>query len=116
MSADTAPLNLTNHFLIAMPGLQDATFSKSVVYVCEHSERGALGLVINKPSDINLKVLFVKVELPLMRADLVNTPVFHGGADVRRATISRVVLRSKATTSRRSPRNNMCRSMPCSTR
>ena len=79
MSADSAPLNLTNHFLIAMPGLQDAAFARSVVYVCEHSERGALGLVINKPSDINLKVLFDKVELPLMREDLVNTPVFHGG-------------------------------------
>ena len=79
MSADSAPLNLTNHFLIAMPGLQDATFARSVVYVCEHSERGALGLVINKPSDINLKLLFDKVELPLLREDLVNTPVFHGG-------------------------------------
>ena len=79
MSSDSAPLNLTNHFLIAMPGLQDATFSRSVVYVCEHSERGALGLVINKPSDINLKVLFDKVALPLLRADLVNTPVFQGG-------------------------------------
>ena len=79
MSADSAPLNLTNHFLIAMPGLQDATFSRSVVYVCEHSERGALGLVINKPSDINLKALFDKVELPLMRGDLLDTPVFQGG-------------------------------------
>ncbi len=79
MAADSAPFNLTNHFLIAMPGLQDATFSKSVVYVCEHSERGALGLVINKPSDINLKGLFEKVDLPLMRDDLVNSPVFQGG-------------------------------------
>ena len=79
MAADSAPFNLTNHFLIAMPGLQDATFSKSVVNVCEHSERGALGLVINKPSDINLKGLFEKVDLPLMREDLVNTPVFQGG-------------------------------------
>jgi putative transcriptional regulator len=79
MSTDSAPINLTNHFLIAMPGLQDEAFAKSVVYVCEHSERGALGLVINKPSDINLKVLFEKVELPLMRADLVGAPVFQGG-------------------------------------
>lgn len=72
-------MNLTNHFLIAMPGLEDASFSRSVVYVCEHSERGALGLVINKPSDINLKVLFDKVELPLGRADLMQSPVFQGG-------------------------------------
>ena len=79
MPGDFAPINLTNHFLIAMPGLEDAAFSRSVVYVCEHSERGALGLVINKPSDINLKVLFEKVELPLGRADLMQSPVFQGG-------------------------------------
>lgn len=79
MLGDSAPINLTNHFLIAMPGLEDASFARSVVYVCEHSERGALGLVINKPSDINLKVLFEKVELPLVREDLAGIPVFHGG-------------------------------------
>src|ERR1700712_3156896 len=79
MPGDSAPMNLTNHFLIAMPGLEDASFARSVVYVCEHTERGALGLVINKPSDINLKVLFDKVELPLERADLLLSPVFHGG-------------------------------------
>jgi len=72
-------MNLTNHFLIAMPGLEDAAFSRSVVYVCEHTERGALGLVINKPSDINLQVLFDKVDLPLGRFDLRQAPVFQGG-------------------------------------
>ena len=71
--------NFTHHFLIAMPGLQDDAFAKSVIYMCEHSERGALGLVINKPSDINLKKLFEKVELPLHREDLTLTPVFQGG-------------------------------------
>ena len=79
MSDDSAPINLTNHFLIAMPGLDDAAFSRSVIYVCEHSERGALGLVINKPSDINLKGLFDKVQLPLGRDDLQQLPVFQGG-------------------------------------
>ncbi len=79
MSDDFAPINLTNHFLIAMPGLDDAAFARSVVYVCEHSERGALGLVINKPSDINLKGLFDKVQLPLGRDDLQQLPVFQGG-------------------------------------
>ena len=72
-------INLTHHFLIAMPGLQDEAFAKSVIYMCEHSERGALGLVINKPSDINLKKLFEKVELPLHREDLTQSPVFQGG-------------------------------------
>jgi putative transcriptional regulator len=79
MANDSAPINLTNHFLIAMPGLADETFAKSVVYLCEHSERGALGLMINKPTDIKLQNLFDKVELPLGRADLRDTPVFHGG-------------------------------------
>ena len=72
-------INLTHHFLIAMPGLADEAFSRSVVYMCEHTERGALGLVINKPSDINVKGLFDKVELPLRREDLTQTPVFQGG-------------------------------------
>jgi putative transcriptional regulator len=79
MTGDSAPINLTNHFLIAMPGLDDALFGKSVVYVCEHSARGALGLVINKPADINLSTLFGKVDLTLKRTDLTNSPVFHGG-------------------------------------
>ncbi len=73
------PINLTHHFLIAMPGLQDETFARSVVYLCEHSERGALGLMINKPSDITLKHLFEKVDLPLERSDLQTAPVFQGG-------------------------------------
>ena len=79
MSADSASINLTHHFLIAMPGLEDETFAKSVVYLCEHSERGALGLVINKPSDINLQSLLQKVDLDLRRQDLTDTPVFQGG-------------------------------------
>jgi putative transcriptional regulator len=72
-------MNLTHHFLIAMPGMEDQAFSRSVVYLCEHSERGALGLVINKPSDINLKVLFEKIELHLARPELGAEPVFQGG-------------------------------------
>jgi len=79
MSGDSAPINLTNHFLIAMPGLEDAIFSKSVVYVCEHTARGALGLVINKPADLKMAALFGKVDLPLKRQDLTDTPVFQGG-------------------------------------
>jgi putative transcriptional regulator len=76
---DSAPINLTHHFLIAMPGLEDEAFAKSVVYVCEHTERGALGIVINKPSELSLKRLFDQVELPLRRDDLVENPVYQGG-------------------------------------
>lgn len=79
MSSDPASFNLTHHFLIAMPGLNDEFFGKSVVYVCEHSPRGALGLIVNKPSYIKLEDLFDKLELPLRRADVRGMPVFHGG-------------------------------------
>ncbi len=72
-------MNLTHHFLIAMPGMEDASFARSVVYLCEHSERGALGLIINKPTDISLEGLFEKVDLTLGRADLTHQPVFLGG-------------------------------------
>ncbi|MBL0730179.1 YqgE/AlgH family protein [Piscinibacter sp. HJYY11] len=72
-------INLTNQFLIAMPGMADETFAGAVVYMCEHTDKGALGLVINKPIDIKLKNLFEKVELTLDRADLANEPVYFGG-------------------------------------
>jgi len=79
MSLDSASINLSHHFLIAMPGLEDETFSKSVVYMCEHNNRGAMGLIINKPGVFSLRHLFDKVELPLRRDDLMQTQVLHGG-------------------------------------
>src|SRR3954454_11640186 len=72
-------INLTNQFLIAMPGMGDGTFAGTVVYLCEHTEKGALGLVINKPIDIKLKNLFEKVELSLDREDFAAEPVYFGG-------------------------------------
>jgi putative transcriptional regulator len=72
-------INLTNHFLIAMPGMEGDTFAGTVIYLCEHTEKGALGLVINKPIDIKLKNLFEKVELTLDRDDLAEAPVYFGG-------------------------------------
>ncbi|HMC14347.1 MAG TPA: YqgE/AlgH family protein [Albitalea sp.] len=72
-------INLTNHFLIAMPGMAGDTFAGTVIYMCEHTDKGALGLVINKPIDIKLKNLFEKVELTLDRDDLAEEPVYFGG-------------------------------------
>ena len=77
--ASAPPVNFTNQFLIAMPGLREGTFAGTVVYLCEHTEKGALGLVINKPIDIKLKNLFEKVELSLDREDLAEAPVYFGG-------------------------------------
>ena len=70
---------------LAMPGMTGDTFAGTVIYLCEHTDKGALGLVINKPIDIKLKNLFEKVELTLDRDDLADAPVFFRKAlDVAR--------------------------------
>ena len=74
-----APVDFTNQFLIAMPSMREGAFAGTVIYMCEHNENGALGLVINKPIDIKLKNLFEKVELSLDREDLAEAPVYFGG-------------------------------------
>ena len=80
MSSDaTTSIDLTNQLLIAMPGMVDGNFAGTVVYLCEHNGKGALGLVINRPTDINLRHLFEKVDLSLERDDLAERPVFMGG-------------------------------------
>ena len=77
MSSDG--INLTNQFLIAMPGMLDGHFAGSVVYLCEHNAQGALGLVINKPTDITVGALFEKVDLTLADPALSEQPVYFGG-------------------------------------
>ena len=49
--------HLANQFLIAMPGMVDPNFANSVIYLFEHNERGAMGLVINKPTEVDLACL-----------------------------------------------------------
>ena len=80
MSSDSAStLDLAQHFLIAMPGMEDDLFAQSVVYICEHGAHGALGLVINKPADLLLDDLFEQVSMPLGRKDLQGTSILWGG-------------------------------------
>jgi putative transcriptional regulator len=76
---DCDSIDLKHHFLIAMPGLEDETFAGSVIYMCEHGPRGAMGLIINKPADISMRLLFDKVDLRLRREDLVENLVGQGG-------------------------------------
>mgnify|MGYP000025206222 FL=1 len=70
---------LTNQFLIAMPGMVDPNFAGSVIYLCEHGEQGAMGLVINRPTDIDLASLFDKIDLQLEIQTLKEEPVYFGG-------------------------------------
>jgi len=72
-------INLTSHFLIAMPAMSDPNFSRTLTFVCEHNERGALGIVVNRPIDVTLSALFRQVEIPLGEGALGEQPVFFGG-------------------------------------
>ena len=56
-------MNLTNHFLVAMPGMKAPYFQRSVIYVCEHNEDGAMGLMINAPIDITIGKMLEKVDV-----------------------------------------------------
>jgi putative transcriptional regulator len=64
-SATTAGLHLADHFLIAMPSMLDPVFGGTVVYLCEHNPSGALGVIINKPTDMTLEVLLDRIDLKL---------------------------------------------------
>jgi putative transcriptional regulator len=72
-------IDLSNQFLIAMPNMADPNFAGAVIYVCEHTSNGALGLMINRPTDLTLAGLFERIELSLDDADNRDAPVFFGG-------------------------------------
>lgn len=81
---DGSGLNLSNHFLIAMPGMpEDPVFGGSVVYLCEHNAGGALGVIINKPTDMSIDTLLDRIDLELEIAPngvpLDRKPVMFGG-------------------------------------
>lgn len=76
-------LQFADHFLIAMPTMLDPVFGGTVVYLCEHNEHGALGVIINKPTDMTMDVLFERLELKLEiqpnSTGLGERPVLFGG-------------------------------------
>ncbi len=71
--------NLTNHFLIAMPALADPNFVHSVTFICEHNEEGALGIIINRKTDIQLGDLFRSMDIEAEDSETAAQPVFSGG-------------------------------------
>lgn len=73
------PVTLSSQFLIAMPAMEDAFFTRSVTYLCQHSENGALGIVINRPSDLTLQDIFQQMDIEPTNEDAGKIPVFFGG-------------------------------------
>ena len=72
-------INLTHHFLIAMPSMVDPNFARTLTYICEHNDQGALGLVVNRPTDLTLQGLFERLSLSLKDAAMSEAPVYFGG-------------------------------------
>ena len=75
----THNVNLTNHFLIAMPAMVDPNFARTLTFICEHSDQGALGVIVNRPMDMSLDTLFDRIDLKLEAARFHDTPVYFGG-------------------------------------
>ena len=72
-------VNLTNHFLIAMPAMSDPYFANTLTYICRHGEDGALGLVVNRPIDLTLRGLLEQIDIPMSGDSGGMLPVYYGG-------------------------------------
>jgi putative transcriptional regulator len=74
-----APSYLSRHLLIAMPSLEDPNFARGVTLICQHGEDGAMGLVINRPSDWRLGDLMAQIGVEHVPANVARQPVLAGG-------------------------------------
>jgi putative transcriptional regulator len=74
-------VNLSQQLLLAMPGKVMGSLADTVIYICEHTDQGALGLVINRPTDLTVGDLLKRLDLPLSLeiGPRERAPVFFGG-------------------------------------
>src|SRR3954463_14614903 len=84
-------INLTHHFLIAMPNMADPYFSRTLTYICEHNDQGALGLVVNRPIEMTLSALLERLSLPISDAAISGGRISWGG----RVQPARVLVRQE---------------------
>ncbi len=71
--------NLTHHFLIAMPAIKEGFFAGALTYICEHNDRGAMGLIVNRPTSLTVGELFTQIHQPLHDEVLQAAAVYFGG-------------------------------------
>lgn len=76
---NTTITTFSNHFLIAMPNMADNRFTRSVIYICEHNENGAIGIVINHPLEISLSEVFQQMDIKVSDPNIKAMPVLSGG-------------------------------------
>lgn len=81
-------INLTGHFLIAMPAMTDPYFAKSVTYIFEHTNEGAMGLVINRPLDVRLDHVFSQIDINIVDTPVAELhPCFGGPVQIERGFV-----------------------------
>ena len=71
--------SLANHLLIAMPSLTDPNFERSVIYVCEHHPQGTVGLIINRPMQFFLGLVFEQMKIEPIKVEHTQMPLLFGG-------------------------------------
>ncbi|NCS65783.1 MAG: YqgE/AlgH family protein [Hydrogenophilales bacterium CG03_land_8_20_14_0_80_62_28] len=71
--------NFTDHFLIAMPNMTDPNFAGALTYICDHNPEGALGVVVNRPTEMSLDTLFEQIGIKLENQALAKQPAYFGG-------------------------------------
>ena len=75
----TSGSNLTNQFLIAMPALKDTNFFHTVTYICEHNDDGAMGIVLNRPTDLQLGDLLNQLDIEMTDPAAGAKTIYLGG-------------------------------------
>lgn len=70
---------LANHLLIAMPSLHDPNFEKTVIYICEHRQEGSVGLIINRPMQFSLSLVFEQLDVKPTTDTISEQPLMFGG-------------------------------------
>ena len=72
-------MSLQNYFLVAMPSLNDSVFERSIIYICEHNEKGAMGIMLNVPLDLDVCQLLTQMKMENASFSLSGKSVFSGG-------------------------------------
>jgi putative transcriptional regulator len=71
--------SLSNNLLLAMPSLKDSPFRHAVIYLCEHHEQGSVGLIINRPMQIPMRIIFEQLQIEPLRVEQNKLPLLYGG-------------------------------------
>jgi putative transcriptional regulator len=71
--------SLHNSMLISMPQLEDEPFHRSLIYICEHSDQGAMGLIINNETTVEFSDILPQLNISEDQASNLSQPIFNGG-------------------------------------